>query len=214
MKQVAPIENEELRVSRVWRSELGRMILFLVLSVGTVILSIRFPSSIISGPLFDIAGYSIHLRLPVLWVLPFITLSLSFLKIFDVRYLLDDIGVEATEGILRWRKRVTRLNFTDIRSLETDQSLLGRFFDFGNLEIGTAASGDVEITLSGIGSPKSLQRLIQEQRDARILSAEQTAEFERRESESRKSESKESERQGPGDPNSLTKATVKMSPAV
>ena len=156
-----------LLVPRVWRADIPRLILFFLGCIASIALSYRYPSSVVYGHLFRVGGLSLTLGLPLFWLLPAGILCSSLFYIYDVRYLLDRNGIEARVGRLRLNQRIMRINFEDIRSIETAQSIIGRILDVGRLEIGTAATGAVEVVFDGIGSPKQLQLLIQAERDRR-----------------------------------------------
>jgi uncharacterized membrane protein YdbT with pleckstrin-like domain len=157
----------ELVIPKTWRSELNGLLLFLFFCVLSVTLTQHFPGSIIVGPLFSIWSYNINLHLPLWWFLPFVVFVFTTVRIYNVRYIIDSRGVEARVGILSLNQRITRVRYEDIRSVETEQTLIGRALDIGLVEISTAATGSVEIILEGIASPKEVQDMLQRERETR-----------------------------------------------
>ena len=160
--------DKEVVIARVWRSELVRLALFVALSAGCVVLSRMFPSTIISGKLFSAGDSTYILRLPLLWFIPMWPLMSAIFNIYNVRYSMDSRGIESRVGIISMNQSITRIRFEDIRSIETEQTLVERFLDIGLLEMGTAATDGFEMAFSGIASPKKVQETIQRERDARI----------------------------------------------
>jgi len=162
------MEQNEIIIPKVWRSEVMRLILFFVLSAASVVLSRRFPGSIISGELFTIGGTSITLKLPLFWLLPLMALGSAFYRVYNVRYSVDSQGIESRIGVLSLNQITTRIRFEDIRSIETEQTLIERLLDVGLVAMGTAASSGLEMTFEGIAAPREVQNMIQNERDARI----------------------------------------------
>lgn len=162
------MERDKIVIPKVWRSELLRLILFVVLSAASVIASHKLPGSIISGHLFTIGQMRFELSLPLFWLLPLMALGSAFFRIYNVRYSVDSRGIESRIGILALNQVITRIRFEDIRSIETGQTLIERLLDIGMVEMGTAASGGMEMVFEGVNAPREVQRLIQNERDARM----------------------------------------------
>jgi uncharacterized membrane protein YdbT with pleckstrin-like domain len=133
----------------------------------SVYLSRRFPGTIISGRLFDVGSLRMTLDLPLLWFLPISVLGMALIQIYDVRYVVDTRGIETKVGILGLNQKIVRVRYEDIRSVEVVQTLWDRFLNIGQVEIGTAATGAVEVVLSGVAAPHEIQQMIQNERDRR-----------------------------------------------
>jgi uncharacterized membrane protein YdbT with pleckstrin-like domain len=159
--------KSELVIPKVWRSEIKGITLFIFFSLLSIYLTNLFPGSVIEGPLFDVGKYTLFMTLPLYWFIPFITMMYSIIKIYDVRYTIDDHGVETRIGILSLHQRITRVRYEDIRSIEIKHSLIERILDIGNVEISTAATSGVEIVLSGVAAPEEIQFMLQRERDSR-----------------------------------------------
>lgn len=101
----------------------------------------------------------------MLWLIPAATLSTILFRLYNVRYEITRDGIEWTVGVLWTSQRVSKMTFSDVLTVETKQTLLGRMLDIGNVEIGSAQTDDVEIIFSGVGSPRKVQRLIEIGRD-------------------------------------------------
>lgn len=159
--------DSTILVPKTWRSEIGRLMFFCILCVASVILSEKFPGSIITGELISIGDTTSYLSLPLFSLLPFAALVDIIVRIYNVRYTVDTRGVQARVGILSLRQRIIRVRYEDIRSVETDQTILERMFGIGRIEIATAATGDIEIEFLGIAAPSEVREMIQNERDRR-----------------------------------------------
>lgn len=160
-------KGEVVVITKTWRSELKSLLLFFVLSVVSVYLSRLFPWSVVEGPIVSLFGITLWMRLPLFWLIPTVTLGAAIMRIYDVRYVVDSRGIECKIGILGLQQRVTRIRYEDIRSVEFEQTILERFLDIGSVEIGTAATGELEIAFRGISAPAEVQEMLQTERDKR-----------------------------------------------
>ena len=165
--------ERQIKVERVWRSQLSRLMLFLLFSPICVWLSNKFPETVISGPLFRFDESVLMLSLPLLWFVPAYFAFACILTIYDVKYTLDVRGIEAKIGILSLSQSITRIRYEDIRSIDSRQTLTERMLGIGTIEIGTAASAGLEISFEGISNPLDLQKKIQVERDTRLRKAAQ-----------------------------------------
>jgi len=158
---------EELVIPKVWRSEIRGVLVFFLLCGVSVYLSRQFPGTVIRGDVITLFGKVLVLDLPIFWLMPFCTFLNLCYRIYNVRYVVNTRFIEARIGILSLKQRLTRVRYEDVRSIESDQTLVERFFNIGNVQIGTAASGEVEVVLEGIDSPREVQEMIQNERDKR-----------------------------------------------
>ncbi len=166
------MHHQEIVIPKVWRSELPHLMAFVLFSVGCVIFTRMFPGTIITGRLFSLGDTTYMLSLPLLWFIPMIPLLHAMFRIYNVRYSIDERGLETRVGIISINQAITRIRFEDIRSIETEQSLMQRFLDVGRVEMGTAATGGVEMTFDGVSSPREIQEMLQRERDARLRLAQ------------------------------------------
>ncbi|MBX7144682.1 MAG: PH domain-containing protein [Oligoflexia bacterium] len=160
-------QEKQVVIHKVWRSEIERVVVLLLLCVASVILSHYFPGTIITGELITIDHTQFDLKLPLFSLMPVVAFMDLIARVYDVRYVLDARGIESREGIVSFSQRISRVRFEDIRLVEFDQTLLERFLEVGDIKIGTAATGDVEIFMEGIEAPKEVQAMIQAERDIR-----------------------------------------------
>ena len=166
--------KSEIHIHKVWRSELGLMVLYLVLSIFCIVISNRFPDLTIKGELFSVSSYNIYLFLPILWFVPIITLMIPTYNIYNVLYKIDNRGIEAIKGRIALKQTINRVRYEDIRGIDIEQTIIQRMLDVGTLRIGTAASADSEVTLEGIEAPYEVKDMLERERDARVELAQQS----------------------------------------
>lgn len=154
-------------IPKVWRSELRGVVLFFLFCILSVVLSRYFPGSVITGKLFEVGSTTVSMSLPLWWFLPFVTLVTTMVKIYNVRYTVDAWGCHCKVGILSLRMRSTSVRYEDIRSIETDQTLLERILDVGSVLISTASTSGVEVLFSGVAAPIEVQEMLQRERESR-----------------------------------------------
>ena len=154
-----------LVIRKTWRSEIGRVIIFIITCASAPILTHIFSGSILTGKLFSVGNQTLELSLPLYWLAALISLLDLIARIYNVRYVVDENGIEAWDGIISLRQTIVRVRHEDIRSIEMDQNILERFLYVGEVSVATAATGSVEITFQGIDDPQGLRKFLQEERD-------------------------------------------------
>ncbi len=159
------MKKVRILIPKVWRSELGLVCGFCFFGLAGIYLSQKFPGSVITGTILKLDSFQINVTLPLYWLMPLFLLILGLLRIYDVQYVIDSRGLEAKVGILRLNQRIVRVLYNDIRSAETAQNVLERVLNVGNVEIGTAATAEIEIVFRGISTPQEVQQTIQRERD-------------------------------------------------
>lgn len=102
-----------------------------------------------------------------LWIIPALLLLTVIWRVYNVRYLVDNYGIETKTGILSWNQLITRIRFEDIRSIEARQNVIEQLLGIGRVAIGTAASSGMEILFLGIKNPMEVQQIIQGERGRR-----------------------------------------------
>lgn len=108
---------------------------------------------------------SFEISMSFLWFIPLIILANAAIKIYDLSYYMDSDGVTSVKGVLSLFRHKSSIRYEDIRSLEVTQTIMGRILGFGTVEIGTAASAGIEITLEGVSEPLNLLKQIENCRD-------------------------------------------------
>ncbi|MCB0328201.1 MAG: PH domain-containing protein [Bdellovibrionales bacterium] len=80
----------------------------------------------------------------------------------DDLYILDREKVTHKGGRLSLEYSVPEIRYQDIRAVGVSQSFVGRLFDYGDVELNTAAQDQGELLLEGIRAPDELAELIEE----------------------------------------------------
>lgn len=107
----------------------------------------------------------------IAFILAFITLPLmgfGFLILlfvifnrYQYTYTITNKRVLSRVGIIA--KHVNEVDIDHIRSVTTSQGMMARILGYGNVIIGTAGTGGVEIVIIGIDSPEKIKELIKAQ---------------------------------------------------
>lgn len=160
--------EKEFLIYKTWKSEYKLVIGMLLSMFLCVFLSNNFPKTVITGELFSLGSEDVFLSIPIFWIVPLGFYLLALIHIYNVKYCLTSKGIEMTTGILSTRKRSVKIRYEDIRSVETTQSIFERILNIGTVEIGTSATGAIEIMFVGVDSPQELQSLVQREKGRRI----------------------------------------------
>ena len=96
-----------------------------------------------------------------LGVLPAFLLLNAIREYHDDLYVFGLHGVTEYQGRLSLNKRVPHVKYSDILSLRVHQDPWGRIFNYGNIDLDTAADTGVEIVVEGVSSPDELCRLVE-----------------------------------------------------
>lgn len=161
------MKNNVIVIPKVWRSELKSFLLFIFFSFLALYLSKKFPGSVLSASIWEFNEKAIYLWLPLWWFLPAVTILFAIIRIYDVRYRIDQRGLEMRIGILSFHQRINRLRFEDIRNIEIEQTLVQRMLNIGRLEVSTAATGTIEIIMEGIEAPDEVRSMLEREREQR-----------------------------------------------
>ena len=162
------MKENALVIYKTWKSEYKLVICMIVGMFLSIFLSKEFPKSVIQGDLFSIGEEIVNLSLPIFWLIPLGFFLVAVIKIYNVRYALNAKGLEMTVGILSMKKRTVKIRYEDIRSIETQQTIIERMLNIGTVEIGTSSTGSIEIVFEGVDSPQELLTLVQKEKGRRI----------------------------------------------
>jgi uncharacterized membrane protein YdbT with pleckstrin-like domain len=115
-----------------------------------------------------------HISLWSLWhliglgilLLPAFGVGLIFLVLAYVRYKSTELAVTTKRVIVKHgfvRRQTIEINLGKVESIQVDQSLLGRLFDFGTLVV--AGTGASHAPLTGIAAPLAFRKAFIEAHD-------------------------------------------------
>ncbi|SDM36071.1 PH domain-containing protein [Halarsenatibacter silvermanii] len=100
------------------------------------------------------------LGLVLLYGLGLIPLLIWYIKVKGIKLKITDKRIELRKGIIR--KKTNEIIKKDIRNITTSQSVTQRLTGVGHLTISSAATGGVEISVSGFKNPEKLKKLIRQ----------------------------------------------------
>ena len=115
-----------------------------------------------------------HISLWSLWhlialgliLLPALGLGLVFLIIAYVRYKTTELAITTKRVIVKHgfvRRRTVEININKVESIQVDQELFGRIFNFGTLII--AGAGNPQAPIAGVSSPMEFRKAFIEAQD-------------------------------------------------
>jgi uncharacterized membrane protein YdbT with pleckstrin-like domain len=115
-----------------------------------------------------------HISLWSLWhlialglvLLPAFGLGLVLWIMAYVRYKTTELAITTKRVIVKFgfiRRRTVEININKVESIQVDQEILGRMFDFGTLVI--AGAGDPQAPIAGISAPMEFRRAFIEAQD-------------------------------------------------
>ena len=100
-----------------------------------------------------------HLFILGVLLLPVFGLGLVFLVIAWVRYKTTELAITNRRVIAKFgfiSRRTVEINIAKVESIQVDQGILGRIFDYGTLLI--AGAGDPQAPIPGISGPMAFRR--------------------------------------------------------
>lgn len=92
-------------------------------------------------------------------LLPAFGIGLVFLVMAYVKYKTTELAITSKRVIAKFgfiRRRTVELNINKVESIQVDQSVVGRMFNFGTLVI--SGAGDPQAPIPGISDPLSFRR--------------------------------------------------------
>ena len=99
-------------------------------------------------------------------LLPVFGLGLVFLVIAYIRYQSTELAVTTKRVIVKHgfiRRNTVEINLNKVESIQVDQGILGRMFNFGTLIV--AGTGTSHAPLAGIAAPMEFRRAFIEAQD-------------------------------------------------
>lgn len=109
-----------------------------------------------------------HITLRWLALIPCLVLLEIIRKYHDDLYVFSTDTVTRYGGRLSLNYLVPAIKYTDIKGIAVTQDIVGRVFDYGKVELGTAAQDSSELTLEGVRAPVELGKVIEQLRDYNI----------------------------------------------
>ena len=141
-----------LALSPAYRSFLSLMVLWFITVLLTLLVNLQaYRFSATYGSLF-----------PVRWLalIPLLVLLEIVRRKYNQMYVLGSDKATHKNGLLSLTYNETVIEYGDVRSINVIQSFWGRVFNYGTVEISTAAQEDSELILPGIIAPEELSELV------------------------------------------------------
>ena len=148
--------DQFLEIRRSFRSIMSHMVWFGISVIIIVLINIFFGNSefVHSTPILN------YISLRGLAIIPIAILLEILRKHQDNLYLFDLHRITQHAGRLSLNYAVPVIRYVDIRGIAVHQDIFGRIFDYGNVELGTAAEEGSEVVLTGVRAPRELARLV------------------------------------------------------
>lgn len=157
----SPDSNDVMRIKRSVASILSLCAKVFISILLVVLINLAF-GGVVRLSLLWSALPDISLRW--LALLPALLLLNAVREYHDDIYIFGIHGITQHQGRLSLTKRVPYVKYSDILSLKLRQDPWGRIFNYGNIELDTAAEDGVELTIEGISSPNELFKLVEQLR--------------------------------------------------
>ncbi len=91
--------------------------------------------------------------------------GLSLLRgYYDVVYVFGTEGVKQYKGRLSLNKKVPYVKYHDVLALRVHMDPWGRIFNYGDIDLDTAANDDIEMIIEGVANPQELANLLEDLR--------------------------------------------------
>lgn len=164
IQEVDSSTESVLEVQRSLRSILSNLILCFVTAL--IVILINFSYHTWDWP----RSFPILRNASPIWlaIIPLGILIESIRRYHDDLYVFGVERLTHRAGRLSLRYQVPKIKYSDIRAITVYQDLLGRLFDYGDIEIGTAAQEGSEIVIEGVRDPEGLSALIDNLRQYNI----------------------------------------------
>ena len=107
-----------------------------------------------------------HLLLLGLVLLPVVGIGLIFWAIAYVRYKTTELAITTRRIIVKHgfiRRRTVEININKVESIQVDQEIMGRIFNYGTLVI--AGGGNPQAPVTGISDPMEFRKAFIEAQD-------------------------------------------------
>ncbi|MEZ4753925.1 MAG: PH domain-containing protein [Bdellovibrionota bacterium] len=105
--------------------------------------------------------YGVIFSLPLLGLIPLVLAAYIIHGLYNSKYVIRDHCLICVEGLLSFKMQETRVEYEHVRGIEVQRSLYQRLFGLGDIKIGSAMQGDVEIYIRGIINPRYYEKVIE-----------------------------------------------------
>lgn len=148
------------KVQRSPRSTLSYIFLAIFLAFVVFVLNYNFPHFRVSETTPVLKWISFRW----LAIFPAIVLLEMIRKYHDDLYIFGKHRITHLNGRLSLSYSIPVVKYQDIRAITVTQDIVGRVFNYGTVEIGTAAQEGAELKIEGVRNPWELADLVDELR--------------------------------------------------
>jgi membrane protein YdbS with pleckstrin-like domain len=142
---------------RVWFYELKYLAVFFLLLAAVVFVSLQVVEPTSNTPVW----------LRLLTFLPLVVLLETLRRHYNQVVVVKSNVLEYHQGRLGLAYSLPIIDYSDIREIRIDQSVLARILDFGDVAVSTAGSDSNEIEISGVPSPHKFKLVLEKLRAVR-----------------------------------------------
>ncbi len=100
------------------------------------------------------------MSIPLTGIVPIVLSFVMLHYLFDSHYIVGKDYVRSVDGVLSFKENDVVVEMQDIRAIEVDYGLYGRFANTGSIKIGTAAHEAQEIVMRYIYNPEFYRDII------------------------------------------------------
>lgn len=140
-------------------------LLFVVLTALAIVLSVRFPVTVLTVP-FLFHGAPMRLVVPLLGLIPFALFLVLARRLLNYRYVLTADTVSEVKGLVGLRLVWSQLEYKDIHEVVVYQDPIQQLFNLGDIQIGSDVNEE-EIILRGIHNPLRIKLIIRERMNSK-----------------------------------------------
>jgi len=101
-------------------------------------------------------AYLVGIPLILLFGIGLLIIASAYLSRENTDYVITDKSVYKKTGI--FSRSVSEVEYEKVQNTSFSVGVIGRYFDYGNVEISTAGGSGVEMTLRGINAPQDVQK--------------------------------------------------------
>ena len=141
-----PNKNELYSFLRSWKSLIPGIFVFFFSFVALLFIQINF----------EMDSYS-----RIIGLIPFLILIELLRMYYNDLYILGDDTLTRKQGRFSLNFRVPTVKYIDIRGIRITQSIWGRLFGYGDIEIGTSAQDGAELIIENVDNPAELVQIIE-----------------------------------------------------
>ena len=84
----------------------------------------------------------------------------AYLRVTNTDYVVTNRGLYRKTGVLS--RNVQRIDFEKVQNISYNQTALGNYFGYGNVDVSTAGGAGVEMRFQAVPNPREVQGLISE----------------------------------------------------